>query len=78
VPTISGRSEVKVKPGTQPNDRLRMRGYGVPMEAVGERSRRGDQFVVVKVAVPKALTDKQRKLLEELRAESKPKKGWFS
>ena len=67
VPTIDGRSEVKVKAGTQPGDKLRMRGYGVPMDLVGQRGRRGDQYVVVKVTVPKHLTERQKELLEEFR-----------
>jgi DnaJ-class molecular chaperone len=67
VPTIDGRAEVTIKPGTQPGDKLRMRGYGVPMEAAGGGGRRGDQFVVVKVTVPKTLTERQKALLEEFR-----------
>ena len=67
VPTIDGKAEVKVKPGTQPGDKLRMRGYGVPMDLMGQRGRRGDQYVVVKVKVPKQVTPRERELLEELR-----------
>jgi DnaJ-class molecular chaperone len=67
VPTIDGRAEVKVKAGTQPGDKLRMRGYGVPMDLAGQRGRRGDQYVVVRVTVPKHLTPRQRELLEEFR-----------
>jgi DnaJ-class molecular chaperone len=74
VPTIDGRSEVKVKAGTQPGDKLRMRGYGVPMDLVGQRGRRGDQYVVVKVTVPKHLTERQKELLEEFRG-GKPVRG---
>ncbi|KAL4446217.1 hypothetical protein ABPG77_003024 [Micractinium sp. CCAP 211/92] len=47
VPTIDGSAEVKIKPGTQPGDKLRMRGYGVKMDVVGQRGRRGDQYVTV-------------------------------
>jgi molecular chaperone DnaJ len=67
VPTVDGRSEVKVKAGTQPGDKLRMRGYGVSMDLIGQRGRRGDQYVVVKVTVPKHLTERQKELLEEFR-----------
>lgn len=73
VPTIDGRAEVKIKPGTQPSDRLRMRGYGVRMDAFGHRGRRGDQYVVVHVTVPRTLTAHQRQLLEEFK-EGKPRK----
>ncbi|GAB4814787.1 hypothetical protein N2152v2_001833 [Parachlorella kessleri] len=68
VPTIDGRAEVKVKAGTQPGDRLRMRGYGVPMEVLGQRSRRGDQYVIVRVRVPRSLTAEQRRMLEDFKA----------
>ena len=74
VPTVDGRAEVKVKPGTQPGDKLRMRGYGVPMDLVGQRGRRGDQYVVVKVTVPKYVTARQKELLEEFRG-GKPASG---
>ena len=67
VPTIDGRAEVKIKAGTQPGDTLRMRGYGVPMDLVGQRGRRGDQYVKVHVTVPKSLSQRQRELLEEFR-----------
>ncbi len=46
VPTLEGEAEVKVRPGTQPGQRLRMRGYGIPHvhnpQAQG-RPVRGDQ-----------------------------------
>lgn len=67
VPTVDGTAEVTIKPGTQPNDKLRMRGYGVMMDVVGERGRRGDQYVRVLVRVPTNLTSRQKELLEELR-----------
>lgn len=68
VPTVDGRAEVKVRPGTQPGDKLRMRGYGVPMDLIGQRGRKGDQYVVVRISVPKTLTQRQRELLEEFRS----------
>lgn len=67
VPTVDGRAEVKVRPGTQPGDKLRMRGYGVPMDLIGQRGRKGDQYVIVRVSVPRTLTQRQKELLEEFR-----------
>lgn len=64
VQTIKGLAEVKIKPGTQSGDKLRMRGYGVPMDLMGQKGRNGDQFVVVKVVTPRNLDERQRKLLE--------------
>ena len=64
VRTTNGFAEVKVKPGTQSGDRLRMRGYGVPMDLMGQRGRKGDQYVIVKVLTPKNISERQKKLLE--------------
>ena len=60
-----------MKPGTQPGDKLRMRGYGVHMDVVGQRGRRGDQYVRVALTVPRSLTAQQRRLLEEFRSGGK-------
>lgn len=68
VPTVDGRAEVRIKPGTQPGDKLRMRGYGVPMDLMGVRGRKGDQYVIVRVTVPRTLTQRQRDLLEAFRS----------
>jgi molecular chaperone DnaJ len=64
VQTIKGVAEIKIKAGTQSGDRLRMRGYGVPKDLIGQNNRRGDQYVVVKVMTPRNLDERQRKLLE--------------
>lgn len=79
VQTIKGLAEIKIKAGTQSGDRLRMRGYGVPKDLIGQNSRQGDQYVVVRVTTPKNLDERQRKLLEafkyggEVREEPKTK-----
>ncbi len=62
VPTLEGTAKLKIPPGTQPNDLLRMRGLGVP----SDNSRRGDQIVVVQITVPKRVSDRQKELLTEL------------
>lgn len=61
VPTLDGRSEVRVEPGTQPGTTLRMRGEGMPRL---RRRGRGDLKVVVDVLVPTQLSAEQRDLLE--------------
>jgi molecular chaperone DnaJ len=62
VPTLDGETEVELEPGTQPGTLRVLRGKGMPvLQGFG----RGDQRVLVNVAVPRRLTDKQRKLLEE-------------
>ncbi|HZV01807.1 MAG TPA: DnaJ C-terminal domain-containing protein, partial [Planctomycetota bacterium] len=63
VPTIEGKRQVEVKPGTQSGDVLKIRGAGVPdPRGYGK----GDQLVRVVVEVPRKLTPKQEELLREL------------
>ena len=64
VPTIDGQEEVvRIQAGTQSGRTYTLRGKGVPhLRGNG----RGDQIVVVRVVVPTKLTERQRKLLEEL------------
>ncbi len=62
VPTVDGDEEVEVKPGTQPDTEIRLRGKGVPhLRRTGVR---GDLHVLVDVVVPRKLSRKQRELLE--------------
>jgi len=63
VPTLEGSRRVKVKAGTPTGNKIRLKGFGVPGHG---RSAAGDLFAVVEVAVPKELSEKQRKLLEKL------------
>jgi molecular chaperone DnaJ len=62
VPTLEGKTTVKVPRGTQPGDLLRLRGQGVPRL---DRRGRGDQLVRVAVRVPTSLTREQEKVLRE-------------
>jgi len=67
VPTLEGKSlQVKVPPGTQPQSKLRLKGYGIPI--LGGKGK-GDQFVKILISVPKKISDHQKKLLEELSRE---------
>jgi len=59
VETLKGRVKVKIPPGTQPGQKLRLRGFGVQ-----KNHHRGDHYVVVRVTVPENLSEKQKKLLE--------------
>lgn len=62
VPTLDGEATLRIPPGTQPGDRLRLRGLGAPSGG----GRRGDQIVTVQVTVPRKLNPEQRELLERL------------
>lgn len=82
VPTpLDGTRELTLKPGTQPGDRLRMRGYGLPRLGRGAGAAaaggggRGDQYVSVGVRVPRSLTPRARELLAALRDEMKGGRG---
>jgi molecular chaperone DnaJ len=63
VPTVDGEEILRIPPGTQPGKVLRIRGKGVPHLRGGGR---GDQMVVINVAIPKILTAEQRALFENL------------
>ena len=66
VPTLEGKKNLKIPPGTQSHTKMRLKGLGIP-HFQGEG--RGDEFVKVIVRVPKKLTEKSRKLIEELAEE---------
>ena len=68
VPTVSGTTNVEVKPGTQPGEVLRVRGEGLPH--VNRQSARGDLYVHFHIEVPKKLGKRERELLEELAEEA--------
>jgi molecular chaperone DnaJ len=62
VPTLEGDAELTFEPGTQPGDVRVLRGRGLPvLQGFG----RGNQRVFVRVAVPRQLTEEQRRILEE-------------
>ncbi len=64
VPTIDGRSQLKIPPGTQSGQKLRLRDKGVPSATHEEK--RGDEIVEIKIMVPEAHDMKARELWQEL------------
>jgi molecular chaperone DnaJ len=62
IPTFDGPARVKIPPGTQSGQRLRLRGRGFPSVRDG---RRGDLVVEVKVMLPKLLDERSKELLRE-------------
>jgi molecular chaperone DnaJ len=62
VPTVSGKTKMKIPEGTQNGAVLRIKGKGVPSLRGGHR---GDQHVKIFVEVPKNLNKDQKKLLKE-------------
>lgn len=68
VPTLEGtRAKVKVPEGTQPGQRVRLKGKGMP---VLRSQQIGDLYVQLDVETPQKLTRRQRELLEEFERES--------
>ena len=64
VPTIDGRTLLKVPPGTQSGQKLRLREKGVP--SATRDGARGDEIVEIKVTVPMPRDEKTKELLREL------------
>jgi molecular chaperone DnaJ len=64
VPTIDGRSMLKIPPGTQSGQKLRLRDKGVP--SATKDGVRGDEIVEVKITVPMPRDEKTKELLREL------------
>ncbi len=64
VPTIDGRALLKVPPGTQSGQKLRLREKGVP--SATKDGARGDEIVEVKITVPMPRDEKTKELLREL------------
>ena len=62
IPSLDGKVKCTVAPGTQPGTTLRLRGKGVPI--LNGRGR-GDQFVTIRVAVPKNLNENQKEALKK-------------
>ena len=62
VPTLDGTARVRVPPGSPSGRRLRLRGQGLPDG--------GDLYAVLTIRVPETLGRKERKLFEQLAAES--------
>lgn len=64
---VDGSAKVKIQAGTQPETTIRMKGKGIPDLRSGIK---GDHFLRVKVTIPKRVSRKEKKLLEELAAKS--------
>lgn len=64
VPTIDGRAQLKIPPGTQNGQKLRMRERGV--ESATRPGQRGDQIVTVEVVIPHLQDERSREIMREL------------
>jgi len=66
VPTLTGTARVRVPPGSSSGRRLRLRGRGLPKQAGGH----GDLHAIVRIMVPKHVSEQDRRLFEKLADES--------
>jgi molecular chaperone DnaJ len=64
VPTIDGRAMLKIPPGTQSGQKLRLREKGVP--SATKEGARGDEIVEIKTAVPMPHDERSKEILREL------------
>jgi len=87
IKTVDGEVEYEVKPGTQTDTKVRLRGKGVPM--IRNKNVRGDHYVTLVITVPEKLNEEQKEALRrfdeamngvsssEPEGEKKKKKGIF-
>jgi curved DNA-binding protein len=66
VPTLEGRVEIKIPPGTQSGQQLRLRSRGL-----GREGARGDLYATTLIQVPDKVSDGERALWEQLARESR-------
>lgn len=61
IPTLGGKVGLKVAPGSQAGQQLRLKGRGMP-----SKSQVGDQYAILQIYTPPAHTEEQRKIYEEM------------
>ncbi len=73
IPTLDGRLQLTIKPGSQSGQRLRIRGKGLR-----RGDHQGDLFAVLKVVMPDTIRDQDRALWQQLAKTSNfdPRKNW--
>jgi molecular chaperone DnaJ len=63
VPTVDGKALLKIPAGTQSGQKFRLRERGAPSLRSG--GLRGDQFVEVKIALPRVISEETKDLLQQ-------------
>jgi molecular chaperone DnaJ len=61
VPTVEGKTQLKIRPGTQSGTKIRLRERGVP--SLRNPQLRGDQFVEVQITLPNVISEETKELL---------------
>lgn len=68
VPTLAGTVTATVPAGSQPNQKLRLKGLGLPGDQPEKKP--GDQYLTLSIAVPLSASDKAKEWYRALAAES--------
>ena len=63
VPTVAGKAQLRIAPGTQSGQKFRLRGRGAP--SLRDANVHGDQFVEVQVVLPKVISEETKELLRK-------------
>jgi molecular chaperone DnaJ len=63
VPTVDGKAQLRIPPGTQSGQRFRLRQRGAP--SLRDPNAHGDQFVEVQVTLPKMISEETKELLRQ-------------
>lgn len=74
VPTLKGPVDMKIAPGSQAGQKLRLKGRGLPTKTA-----HGDQYALLQIVTPDAKTDADRALYEKMAEEMpfNPRKNLF-
>jgi DnaJ-class molecular chaperone len=68
VPTIDGKARLRIPPGTQSGQQFRLRERGAPSLRGG--GVRGDQYIEVKITLPKVISEETKELLQQYAAKN--------
>lgn len=63
VPTVEGRAQLRIPPGTESGQKFRLRERGFP--SLRNPNLRGDEFIEVKIALPKVISEETKETLRQ-------------
>jgi len=63
VPTVEGKAQLRIPPGTQSGQKFRLRDRGAP--SLRNPGARGDQFVEVQMTLPRVISEETKELLRQ-------------
>ena len=74
VPTLAGATVMTLPAGSQSGQKFKLSGKGFPSSRSGKH---GSQYVTIRVAVPKTITEKEKEAIQEIESlyKESPRKG---